>query len=135
MRLWGFPVWMWLLAALAASCSSGGHAASRSPDGGGFNGKKATLYAYAYTHCLQLGTTSARSQPSGSDPPIFSLRNAYPLSMIGPIKPHGSSEWEAAKDGCALAIVRAFAASHSSLTAAVCTQMAPWLPAKVPECP
>jgi hypothetical protein len=55
--------------------------------------------------------------------------------MIGTLKPHGPAEWQAAKDGCAVGVVRAFAVAHSSKTAAVCTHMAAFLPAKLPECP
>jgi hypothetical protein len=123
-------------AALATSCGgSSGATASEPPTNGGFTGTNATLYEYAYTHCLRFGTASAESHPTGSHPPIYPLKAAYPLVMIGTIKPHGSAEWRAAKDGCALGIVRAFAEAHSSKTAEVCAHMASFLPPKLPECP
>ena len=85
----------------------------------------------AYAHCLRFCTRSSHSHPSGSPPVIYSI---YPVVMIGTLKPHGKAEWQAAKDGCALAIVRGFSHSHSSKTAALCTHLAPFLPARLPEC-
>jgi hypothetical protein len=119
---------------LGIACRGGG-AASDPPADGGFSGRRAALYRYAYAHRLQFGTASARSHPTGSDPPVYSLKDAYPVVMIGTLKPHGAAEWQAAKDGCAFGIVRAFAAAHSSKTAAVCTHMAAFLPPNLPECP
>jgi hypothetical protein len=122
-------------AGLAAACNGGGGAAGEPPANGGFGGTKAVLYEYAYAHCLRFGTASAKSRPTGSNPVVYSLQDAYPLVMIGRIRPHGAGEWRAAKDGCAVGIVNAFAAAHSSKTAEVCAHMAPWLPPKLPACP
>jgi hypothetical protein len=55
--------------------------------------------------------------------------------MIGALRPHGSAEWRAANDVCAVAIVTAFADAHSSKTAALCVHLGPWLPRDLPECP
>jgi hypothetical protein len=126
---------MLVTAGLGASCNGGGGIASEPPTNGGFAGTKAGLYEYAYTHCLRFATVSAESRPTGSHPLVYSLKNAYPLVMIGTLKPHGAAEWRAAKDGCAVGIVTAFAAAHSSKTAEVCAHMAPWLPPKLPACP
>jgi hypothetical protein len=122
-------------AAFGASCGSGGASASEPPTNGGFSGTSAVLYEYANTHCLRLGTASAKSHPTGSNPTIYAMKDAYPLAMIGTTKPHGAAEWRAAKDGCAVGIVRGFADAHSSKTAQVCTHMAPFLPPNLPECP
>jgi len=120
---------------LGTSCHGSGETLSDPPANGGFTGTKAALYEYAYAHCLRFGTESATSHPSGSNPPIYSLKDAYPVVMIGTIKPHGAAQWRAAKDGCAFGIVKAFADQHSSKAGAVCTHMAAFLPPKLPECP
>jgi hypothetical protein len=122
-----------LAAALTTSCSGSGTTATEPPTNGGFSGTNAALYEYAYAHCLRLGTASATSHPTGSNPPLYSLQRSYPLVMIGTIKPHGSAEWRAAKEGCALGIVRAFADAHSTKTAEVCADIG-FLPPKLPEC-
>ncbi len=126
---------MLVTAGLGTACGSSGGTATEPPANGGFSGTKAALYEYAYTHCLRLGTASAKSQPTGSNPAIYGFEHGYPLVMIGTIKPHGSAEWRAAKDGCAVGVVKAFADAHASKTAEVCIHMAPWLPPKLPECP
>src|SRR4051812_3298805 len=74
----------------------------------GFSGKSAVLYGYAYAHCYTYAWRSATADPPGS-PPIYSMDRAYPLVMIGPVKPHGRAELRAAKEGCAGAMVTAFA--------------------------
>jgi hypothetical protein len=126
-----------LAPAVIAGCG-GTHASvstvQRPPDGG-LSGRQAVLYRYAYAHCLPFATESADSNPTGSNPPIYSMTHSYPLVMLGHVKPHNSAEWKAAKDGCALGIVTAVADANSSITPAVCQHMAPWLPAKLPDCP
>jgi hypothetical protein len=104
------------------------------PSDGGFKGKEAVLYRYTYAHCLSLGQKSATSTPSGSNPRIYPLGAAYPLVMIGRTKPNTPAEWKAAKAGCALGIVTAFSNANSPQTPPLCKHMAPWLPAKLPEC-
>ena len=88
-----------LLAVGLAACGGRGTAVSEPPTDGGFSGKKAVLYEYAYTHCLRFGTASANSHPTGSNPPIYDLHVGYPVVMIGSVKPHGSADWHAAKAG------------------------------------
>jgi len=105
------------------------------PPSGGLTGREAVLYRYAYTHCLPFGTKSANSNPTGSKPVIYDMSHAYPLVMLGRVRPHSPAQWTAAKDGCALGIVTAFADAHSSLAPAVCRHMSQYLPAKVPDCP
>src|SRR5689334_16961369 len=93
---------MLVAAGLGASCNGSGRAVSDPPANGGFSGTKAALYEYAYAHCLRFGSESARSHPTGSNPTVYDMRAAYPVVMIGTIKPHGPAQWRAAKDGCAV---------------------------------
>jgi hypothetical protein len=125
---------MLVAGAIPTSCVRSAATASDPPTNGGFSGKRAALYEYAYTHCLRLGTASAESHPTGSHPAIYSLKDSYPLVMVGTIKPHGAMEWQAAKKGCAFGIVKAFANAHSSKTAAVCAHIG-FLSPNLPECP
>ena len=126
---------MLVAAGLGASCNGSGRAVSDPPANGGFSGTKAALYEYAYAHCPRFGSESARSHPTGSNPTVYDMRAAYPVVMIGTIKLHGPAQWRAAKDGCAVAIVKAFADAHSSKTAAVCAHMVSFIPPDLPECP
>jgi len=125
---------MLVAAGLGASCNGSGRAVSDPPANGGFSGTKAALYEYACAlPKVRVGVgplASHRQQPHRYD-----MRAAYPVVMIGTIKPHGPAQWRAAKDGCAVAIVKAFADAHSSKTAAVCAHMVPFIPPDLPECP
>ena len=104
------------------------------PDGD-LTGARAVLYRYAYAHCLPFARKSADSNPTGSNPPIYTMSHGYPLVMLGRLRPHSAAQWKAAKDGCALGIVTAFADANSSLAPTLCQHMSSWLPAKLRECP
>jgi hypothetical protein len=119
---------------LAAGCSVGGNGSSAPADHGGFTGKSAALYDYAYLHCYPLAKRAAAAQPPGSGPSIYPLAHSYPLAALGGTKPRGPAEWKAAKRGCALGMVTAFADAHSSETALICRVQAAWLPPATAAC-
>jgi hypothetical protein len=100
----------------------------------GFAGKSAFLFGYAYTHCYSFAKRSATADPPGSSPPIYSMNRAYPLVMVGSIKPHGLAELKAAKEGCAGGIVTAFADALFKRLALICHAMAGWIPQAVTVC-
>ena len=132
---WPALVSLVLVTALLAGCG-GGASTATDRSSGGFTGTDATLYDYAYTQCLALGTTAATAGTSVSHKPvaIYSFNVAYPTAMIGKVRPHNADQWKATKDGCAVAVVDAFAGARSAQTAAVCKHLAPWLPADLREC-
>jgi hypothetical protein len=123
---------------LAAGCSFGGSGngggSSAPADNGGFEGKYAALYDYAYLHCYPLAKRAATAQPPGSGPSIYPLARSYPLAALGGTKPRGAAEWKAAKRGCALGMVTAFSDAHSSATALICRVQAAWLPPATGAC-
>lgn len=132
-----------VLAGLLAGCSLGGRsgdAASESASlpsqasSAGFTGESAVLFRYAYTHCYSFAKRSATADPPGSRPPIYSMDRSYPLVMIGSVKPHGRAELRAAMEGCAGAIVTAFADAHFTRLALICHAMTGWVPPAVTVC-
>jgi hypothetical protein len=100
----------------------------------GFSGKSEVLFGYAYAHCYTFAWRSANADPPGSSPPIYPMDRAYPLVMIGSVRPHGRAELRAAKEGCAGAIVTAFAEAHFKPLAPICNAMSGWVPATVTAC-
>jgi hypothetical protein len=122
---------------LAGGCSfagSGNGGGSAAADHGGFTGKLAGLYDYAYVHCYPLAKQAATAQPPSSGPPIYPLGHSYPMAALRGVKPRGPAEWKAAKEGCALGMVTAFSDAHSSKTEVICRAQAAWLPPGAAAC-
>jgi hypothetical protein len=105
------------LAAVATGCGIGSSTQHRAPANGGFTGRSAVIYHYAYVHRYPPAKRAATARPFGSGPPIYPLSRGHPEAAIGPVKPHGTSQMTAMNDGCALAEVNAFADVHSPDTA------------------
>ena len=118
----------------SAGAASESSSPAPSASSAGFSGKSAVLFRYAYAHCYSFAKRSASADSPGSMPPIYSMDRAYPLVMIGSVKPHGRAELRAAKEGCAGAIVTAFADAHFKRLAVICHAMAGWVPSAVTVC-
>jgi hypothetical protein len=92
------------------------------------------LYGYAWTHCYTFAMRSATADQPGGSPPIYPMGRAYPIVMVGSVKPHGVAQLNAAKEGCAGAIVTAFADADAKHLGLICHAMAGWVPRTVTVC-
>ena len=137
----GVTLWVALMVVVvcvATACSSSATAGS-SATNGGFSGVDATLYRYAYSHCETFASPGATPAASLSTPrdihaTIYPLNRAYPISMIGKVRPHPHRQWNAAFRGCAAGVVNVYAGARSAQTPRLCKAFAPWLPANYAEC-